>query len=252
MKNVIFPLEISNVELKNDPKHEINYQKIMDAVPRKPSRDELIFLLKYKKFVDLPNVYSMCGYLKVQQTKKLLMNVIHNKINGCLVETGVWKGGMAMWMKCILKYYGDNRKIWLFDTFKYFPDPNNKTDLKMHRLTKLLFEKMPSVDIVKNNFKNNHLFDHNIHFVEGEFSKTLNITNTGPIAILRLDCDYYDSTMIVLENYYWKINKGGYIIIDDYGNPFLTCKKAVDDFRSKYNIRTPIMDIQHESVYWIK
>ena len=250
MRNAIFPFKISDMKLNPDMSKEKDYARIKNALFINPSTTEMVYLLKYKKFVDEPNVYSMCGNNEIDQLKKLLIDVIEKKVNGCLVETGAWRGGMGMWMQSILKYYRDNRNIWLFDTFEYFPQPSNSKDRSIHEITNILFEKMQNTNEVKNNFVKNGLFDKNIRLVEGEFTKTIPITNTGPIAILRLDSDYYDSTMLVLENYYWKISKRGYIIIDDYSNTYLACKDAVDDFRLKYNITELIINKSNGSVYW--
>ena len=231
---------------------EKNYPRIMATAPRKPTNDELIYLLKYKKFVDSPKVYSMCDLNEAATTKQILDDIISKNIPGCLVETGVWRGGMGMWMKSILKYYHSNRKIWLFDTFNYFPEPINSKDKNIHGLTKLIFENMPTISDVQNNFMKYGLMDKNIYLVQGEFSKTIPITNVGPIALLRLDSDYYESTMLVLEKYYWLVSNGGYIIIDDYNNEYLACKDAVDNFRKKYNITNPIIKSDFGSVYWQK
>ncbi len=252
MRNKIFPIQMDQIKINADISTEKDYQRIISIIPQKLSKNELIFLLKYKKFVDLPNVYSMCYNEKINQLTKILVKVINEQISGSLIETGVWKGGMGMWMKCILKYYQDPRSIWLFDTYGYFPEPSHKTDALIHPITQLLFENAPSMEQVKNNFKKYGLLDSNIHFVQGEFRNTLNKVNPGNIAILRLDSDYYDSTMLVLESYYWKVVNGGYIIIDDYNNPYLACKQAVNDFRTKYNITTPIQDSNQESIYWKK
>ena len=250
LRNKIFPIEISNIELNTNIEEEKNYQRIMNVLFRRPTYDEIIFLLKYKKFIDMPNVYSVCNYQKVNQMKNLLIDVINKNIKGCLVETGVWRGGMGMWMKCILKYYRDKRGIWLFDTFEYFPNPSHEKDSKINHLTNLLFEKMPSIDDVKKNFKKYNLLDESVHFIKGEFTDTLCKVPIHDISILRLDSDYYDSTMLVLNTYYWKISKGGYVIVDDYGNTFLACKNAVDDFRLKNNIELPIINKDGESIYW--
>jgi hypothetical protein len=54
--------------------------------------------------------------------------------------------------------------------------------------------------------------------VEGMVEEVLPITEIGPISYLRLDTDYFDSTMIELEVLYPKIAAGGVLIIDDYGH----------------------------------
>ncbi|AEX61079.1 macrocin O-methyl transferase [Megavirus courdo7] len=252
LKNKLFPLQISDIKLEDDITKEANYNKIIQILPRKPTNNEIIFLLKYKKFMDLPNVYSMCDNYKINQMKSIIEQVFKRNIPGLFVETGVWKGGMAMWMKCIMKYHNQNRNLWLFDTFDNFPEPTHTKDKMIHNITNLLFSKSPTVYDVIENFKKFGLLDDKVHFIVGDFSKTLKHTNPGEIAILRLDSDYYDSTLLVLELYYHKVVLGGYIIIDDYNNHHVACKNAVDYFRKKHKIESPIHDINRESVYWIK
>ena len=250
IKNKIFPLQMSDVPINKEIRSEKDYHRLLQILPRKATNSEIIYLLQYKKFLDLPNVYSMCQPNEVQQTTDLLVDIIKNKIVGCLVETGVWRGGMGMWIKNILNYYGEKRNLWLFDTFEYFPEPSNEKDKFIHNITKFLFENVPSVEDVKNNFIKYGLYDNSVHFVVGDIKSTVPKTYIRPIALLRLDADYYEPTMVVLENYYFNISNGGYIIIDDYNNNYLACKKAVDDFRDKHNIKNKIIDTHRGSVYW--
>jgi O-methyltransferase len=57
----------------------------------------------------------------------------------------------------------------------------------------------------------------------------------GPIALLRLDGDRYDSTKVCLESLYSNVRRGGIVVIDDYGQ-FEGCRRAVDEFTSKMPI----------------
>jgi predicted O-methyltransferase YrrM len=95
----------------------------------------------------------------------------------------------------------------------------------------------------------------NVILVKGFFQDTLqiqeNIDNIGEIAVLRLDGDWYDSTKICLEKLYDKVIDGGVIIIDDYGH-FIGAKRATDEFREKYNIRSPLIKTDYTEYYWIK
>ena len=61
----------------------------------------------------------------------------------------------------------------------------------------------------------------------------------GPLAILRLDADMYESTMVVLEHLYTKLAIGGYVIFDDWGM-IQGCDQAVADFRSRNGITEAI------------
>ena len=71
--------------------------------------------------------------------------------------------------------------------------------------------------------------------IQGDTKKTLNIKKNLPkkISFLRLDTDFYESTLNELKTLYPKISKNGILMIDDYGH-HLGCRKAVDEyFRNK-------------------
>ena len=80
---------------------------------------------------------------------------------------------------------------------------------------------------------------HDVVIRKGWFQNTLPIAKNeiGPITLLRLDGDWYESTKVCLENLYDKVIPGGYIIIDDYGH-HEGCKIAVDEFLK--NLSFPI------------
>jgi hypothetical protein len=68
---------------------------------------------------------------------------------------------------------------------------------------------------------------------------------------MRLDGDYYESTMDALTNLYDKLSVGGYAIIDDYGEDTWTyCRKAVDDFRREHGIKEPMIRVDSKCFFW--
>jgi hypothetical protein len=67
----------------------------------------------------------------------------------------------------------------------------------------------------------------NVTLIKGFFHNTLipeNIDNIGEIAVLRLDGDWYESTMTCLKHLFPKVVKGGLIILDDYYR-VLSCRE---------------------------
>jgi O-methyltransferase len=88
------------------------------------------------------------------------------------------------------------------------------------------------LDQVKKNI-NDATKINNIKLIKGDVVKTLKINQNLPkkISILRLDTDFYDSTKIELEILYPRIQTGGVLIIDDYGE-WKGSKKAVDEYFS--------------------
>ena len=57
-----------------------------------------------------------------------------------------------------------------------------------------------------------------------------------PIALLRLDGDWYDSTICALENLAPCVTSGGLIIVDDY-YLFDGCTRAVNEYAAAHNWR---------------
>jgi len=69
-----------------------------------------------------------------------------------------------------------------------------------------------------------------LHLVQGEVEQTLpRQAPTGPIALLRLDTDWYRSTLHELHHLYPRLVDGGVLIIDDYGH-WQGARQAVDEF----------------------
>ncbi len=66
----------------------------------------------------------------------------------------------------------------------------------------------------------------------GWFEDTLpGFRTKHPIAVLRLDGDWYESTLTILENLFDQVVDGGIILIDDYYH-WEGCSRAVHDFLS--------------------
>lgn len=252
IRHKLFPFRLTDMPIETDLMQEEHYSKIIKLSPKIPSCAELIYLIKYKKFVDSPDVHSMCDIKEVDQMEHLVKDVIRRRVKGSIVETGSWRCGLMKYAKAMLSTYDDsNRHIYMFDTFDHFPRPTqNQKDQAIHPIVEFLFENMQPLDQIKASFKELDLLDSNVHFIQGLFEDTIPKTDVGKIAILRLDSDYYESTMLVLKHYYKNIVPGGWLVCDDYNNPFLGAQAAIVDFRAAHNITSPIIDLHGGSVYW--
>ena len=164
-----------------------------------------------------------------------------NNIQGDLVECGVWRGGNLILFKKILEKIKMEKKIYSYDTFEGMPYPGeNDFDLKDIKAD-IIFNKYKkkemkwcysSLDEVKNNIKKNNInLDDDFIFVKGKVEDTLKVEKNLPqkIALLRLDTDFYESTKIELEILFPKLERGGILIVDDYGH-WKGSKKAVDEY----------------------
>lgn len=169
----------------------------------------------------------------VQNTYKLSKEVRH--LNGCLVECGVGAGAQLMVMALT------DQRVYGFDSFEGIPmagiyddqqpgigaiTHDTKAPLK-HRL-KSSGVTVHSIQNVRSNFEQAGVCMAKVTLVPGWFSNTLPVYDTGPIKLLRLDGDLYESTFVCLQYLYEKVVSGGVIIIDDYALP--GCAKAVKDY----------------------
>jgi hypothetical protein len=92
-----------------------------------------------------------------------------------------------------------------------------------------------------------------VQFKKGWFQHTLPAASSTmePIALLRIDGDWYASTKVCLEHLYDRVTPGGYVVIDDYGY-FPGCRRAVDEFLQEQGITVTIHWIDAEGVYFLK
>lgn len=197
-----------------------------------------------KEAIKQSSEFSMTGPLRMWSLIQSINYVIKNKIEGDIVECGVWRGGNLILTQKILTNLGIKEKnIYGFDTFEGMTEPQNididvhgkKASRLMSRTQKINNQKniwaYCDFETVSKNIKKNTTFN-TIKLVKGDVKNTL-IENNLPqkISILRLDTDWYESTKIELEKLYPLLSIGGILIIDDYGQ-FEGCKKAVDEFLS--------------------
>ena len=95
--------------------------------------------------------------------------------------------------------------------------------------------------------------DNRLAFHIGWFQDTVpaDAAEIGPVAILRLDGDWYESIRVCLHGLYDLLVPGGYLIIDDYGD-FPGCRKAVDEFFAARGESPRLSHSDHCCVYMRK
>jgi O-methyltransferase len=162
-------------------------------------------------------------------------------VKGGVVECGTWRGGMIAGMVDTL---GQNRSYHLFDSFEGLPEvkeidgPDAKAwqDNKEGRYyCSNCLAREPEASKA---MTISRATDYAIH--KGWFNTTLTAFQAEDgIAILRLDADWYDSTIECLEHLFPQVNGGGLILIDDYYT-WEGCSKAVHDYLSQHKSRCRI------------
>jgi O-methyltransferase len=199
------------------------------------------------------NGLTMVGVRRLNNVQECIERALADGVPGDLVETGVWRGGTAMFMRAVLKAHDvTDRVVYAADSFEGLPradDERFPADAARH------FEKFDflsvSLETVQANFREYGLFDDQVRFVKGWFRDTMPTLAGHTWSLIRMDGDMYESTIVVLEHLYPGLSPGGFLIVDDY-NGIEACRKAVDDYRRDHGIREEIQRIDWTGVYWRK
>jgi O-methyltransferase len=155
---------------------------------------------------------------------------------GCVVECGVWRGGMSAGIADMLP----GRVHYLFDSYEGLP-PAKEIDGESAKL----WQKDRESPIYYDNCRAEKSFADtamrmsaakDFQLLQGWFCDTIpGFVPVEPIAILRFDCDWYDSNWDCLINLYPHVAEGGLVIINDYYT-WDGCARAVHDFLSTYKL----------------
>lgn len=197
--------------------------------------------------------HTMVGIKRLDALHFCVEDVLARRIPGDLMETGVWRGGAAILMRAILKVNGvTDRLVWAADSFEGLPEPSPEkypldASLEFNRFKELAV----SLEEVQRNFSRYNLLDEQVRFLKGWFRDSLPDAPVKRLAVLRLDGDLYESTSDALTHLYPKLERGGYVIIDDYGD-IPACKQAVTDYRTTHHIKEEIIPIDWAGVFWRK
>jgi O-methyltransferase len=200
------------------------------------------------------NAYTLVGYKRLQFLEESVKEIAHKKIDGDILEAGLWRGGASIFIKKMMDIVGLNNQLYCADSFEGMPKPKLKTDLDSLNgdYSKIDFYTVGLEKVIEN-FKNFNALDSQVHFVKGWFSETMPLLREKikKISLLRVDCDLYESTLDVLVNMYDKVSEGGFVYIDDYYG-WEGCRKAVDEFRLARSIDQALVTVDRDSVYWNK
>ena len=191
-------------------------------------------------------VYTLVSKPRFNTIDYISKMIYNNNIEGDIVECGVWRGGMSVY----LAYNFLDRVIWVCDSYEGFQNLNNakykycgneRHVPEYDEITKWQWVRGKSIKIsleeVKQVFTNFGLGnDENIKFLKGWVKDTLDpkTCEIKKISVLRIDVDAYSATLEVLINLYDKVSRNGFIIFDD--SALKECQDAIKEFKKIKNI----------------
>jgi hypothetical protein len=237
-------------------------KKVLTATltQREPDIDDPAFLKAQLKHYVHGQAFTMTPTVRLDNARHCVEDALTRGVPGDLLEAGVWRGGMVIFLRAVLAAHGaTDRRVWVADSFQGLPEPDATRfprEARAHA-SKTLTEDfqhlaVPEAD-VRANFAAFDLLDDQVGFLAGWFKDTLAAAPIDRLAVLRVDGDYYESTLDTLTALYDKVSPGGYVIVDDYGERLWTyCRRAVDEFRAAHGITAPLMKVDTGCYFWQK
>ncbi len=185
-------------------------------------------------------------------------------IQGSMVECGVWRGGSMMAIALtLLAAEGPGRELYLFDTFRGMAMPGEQ-DVNLQgesALSRYQSLKRPDgdgadwcrtpLDEVRRNLEGTGFPARHIHYVEGRVEDTVPGAAPESIAVLRLDTDFYESTLHEMRHLYPRLSPGGVLIVDDY-HWWRGARQAVDEYLLEQGINLYLCPIDGGGVAAVK
>ena len=186
--------------------------------------------------------YTMVVPARIHTLVSAVEHVVRHEVPGAILECGTWKGGCMMAVALTLQRLGvTDRELVLSDLFGGgWPLP---TEHDIHHGKRALDEALASrqlaipnppemiysLEEVQANLASTGYPAEHIRYVPGDVAQTMPAQAPGQIAILRLDTDYYESTLHELRTLYPRLSPNGILIIDDYGE-WEGSRRAVHEF----------------------
>ncbi len=184
---------------------------------------------------------TMTGPARVAAVCHAVEYIVRGEIPGTIVECGVWKGGSMMAAALTLQRLKAKRELYLFDTFDGMTPPTSadkdlRGRLADERLGPYSYSHLRvTVEHVAANLESTGYRNSLIHYVRGPVEETLPEKAPEQIALLRLDTDWYESTLHEMKTLFPRLSPGGILIIDDYGD-WQGARKAVDEYFANHAV----------------
>lgn len=172
---------------------------------------------------------------------------------GSVIECGTWRCGMAAGLATI---GGPSREYYFFDTFAGLPpatsedgdyarhaQANRDAGLYHNNNTASLAEFMATMAAVA-------VPRERLHVHQGLFADTFPAVQVPPVAVLRLDADWYHSTLLCFEKFWDRLMPGAVVLIDDY-YAWEGCTKAVHAFLADRTAPEPLRQSRFGKVAYI-
>ncbi len=205
--------------------------------------------------------YTMVPDAGLAKTIELTLDAINAGIPGDLVECGTWKGGSSFAMLLAQRYaLGEiKRPVWMYDSFQGMGAAGERDGEDARRWEEWVAAEpenpkhfnncAATLDDVHDVLARLDLDAHAVVF-PGWFHETVPHFKPKQIALLRIDCDWYDPCKLVYEELAPLVSAGGPIIVDDYCR-WEGCVLATHEYLAQHKLPWRIRSVPNNAGAWM-
>lgn len=206
--------------------------------------------------------FTMAGVARTLATISAVEYLEKNKITGCIVECGVWRGGQMMAAALALQHMGAKRELYLFDTFSGMTPPEAR-DVDHEKISaKGTYQSSlarpegqrwceAGIEEVRKNLRTTGYPESCMHLIPGDVEKSIPAQAPEQIAYLRLDTDWYASTKHELDHLFPRVVSRGVVAVDDYGH-WQGAREATDEYLAEHGICALLHRIDYSGRQFVK
>jgi len=196
--------------------------------------------------VEKLNAYSVSSLEALFTLYDLSEDIVTRHIPGDIVECGVRDGGSAAVLS--LPVAKSDRQLWLYDSFQGLPMPTFQDTPEAYAYAgKAIGSKKRVMEALA-------IAEFPVERVvirEGWFKDSFEDVLPKRVALLHVDCDWYESVLNTLFTFYPLVHQGGIIVIDDFGH-WEGARRAFYDFVHQIAERPLVERFGHSRLYWVK
>ena len=244
-------------------------RELFDAATRERIAGEMRGLsVADEQIVEAALPFTMTGVMRLRALVDSVRYCVEAGVEGAFAECGVWRGGSVLAMIRTLQDAGDtSRDIYLYDTFEGMTEPSD-LDISPHEQPALetwqraqerqekpwagfFSEETFSEEDVRQRLLATGYPADRLHFVRGRVEDTIPAATADALALLRLDTDWYESTLHEMKHLYPRLARGGVLIVDDYGH-WEGARRAVDEHLERAGDRLLLTPVDYSARVAIK
>jgi O-methyltransferase len=192
--------------------------------------------------------FTMVDVPRLRTLLQLSERLVADDVEGAIVECGCWRGGTLALLDWNVRRLGSPRPIVAFDSFAGLPRPGIH-DGEEARAAYAPGWCLATPRDLERAARRCGGSTEAWRVIPGWFSDTLPRCDTGEIALLNIDADWYESVRSCLVHLYERVVPGGFVAIDDYGR-WPGCDRAVDEILAASGDEVHLVRESRYGAYW--